>query len=378
MSKNALLPAKSSRKPPSKDGDGNDIHNQILLDLPLKERELGGTPFRLLVVEDHEPFRRFICSTLQKKPELQVICEASDGLEAVHKAKKLHPDLIVLDIGLPSLNGIEVARRIRKLSTESKILFVSQESSTDVVQEALATGARGYVVKTDAGSELLEAVDAILRGGQFVGRRFSSQDFVGTPDTRAAQEFRANGIFAPLQQNTYRHEVRFYSDDEYFLDGFTQFIGAALRAGNAVIAVATESHCDSLLLRLQAHGLNIGSAIEQGRYIPLDAAETVSTFMVNDLPDPGKFSKITGDLIAEAAKAAKVEPARVAACGECAPLLWAQGKAEAAIRLEHLWDEIAKSHGLDVLCAYPLGSFQGGVGSGTFERICAEHTAVYS
>jgi DNA-binding NarL/FixJ family response regulator len=124
---------------------------------------------RVLVVEDHEPFRRFVCSTLGKRTELQVICEASDGLEAVQRAEKLHPDLIVLDIGLPSLNGMEAARRIRKCSTESKILFVSQESSADVVREALATGARGYVVKTDAGRELLEAVDAILRGSLSVG-----------------------------------------------------------------------------------------------------------------------------------------------------------------------------------------------------------------
>jgi hypothetical protein len=129
---------------------------------------------------------------------------------------------------------------------------------------------------------------------------------------------------------------------------------------------------------LQAHGLDISVAIEQGRYIPLDAAETVSTFMVNDLPDPGKFWKVTGDLIAEAAKAVTVNHGGVAACGECAPLLWAQGKAEAAIRLEHLWDEIAKSHGLDVLCAYPLGSFQGRVGSSICEKLCAEHSAVHS
>ncbi len=100
--------------------------------------------------------------------------------------------------------------------------------------------------------------------------------------------------------------------------------------------------------------------------------------MVNDLPDPAKFLRVTGDLIAEAAKTVKVTPARVAACGECAPLLWAQGKAEAAIRLEHLWDELAKSHGLDVLCAYPLGSFQGGMHSHVFERIRAEHSAVHS
>jgi DNA-binding NarL/FixJ family response regulator len=96
--------------------------------------------------------------------------------------------LVVLDIGLPSLNGIEVARRIRKLSEESKVLFVSQESSPDVVQEALGTGANGYVVKTDAGSELLEGVNAVLRGEQFVGRRFSGHDFFNTLHAAASQE----------------------------------------------------------------------------------------------------------------------------------------------------------------------------------------------
>ena len=84
----------------------------------------------------------------------------------------------MLDVGLPSLNGIEVARQIRKLSPKSKILFVSQESSADVVREALGTGAHGYVFKIDAGSELLIGVSAVLRGDQFVSKRFSGQDFV--------------------------------------------------------------------------------------------------------------------------------------------------------------------------------------------------------
>lgn len=134
---------------------------------------------RLLVVEDSEPFRRFICSTLGKKPELQIVGEATDGLKAVQKAEELQPDIIVLDIGLPSLNGIEVARRIRKHSPGAKILFLSQETSADVVQKALGTGARGYVVKSDAGSDLLQAVNAVLRGDQFVSKRFSAHDLVG-------------------------------------------------------------------------------------------------------------------------------------------------------------------------------------------------------
>ena len=91
-------------------------------------------------------FRRFVCSTLGKKRDLQVIGEASTELEAVRKAEELKPDLIVLDIGLPSLNGIEVARQIRKSCPQCKILFLSQESSAYVVQDALALGALGFRV----------------------------------------------------------------------------------------------------------------------------------------------------------------------------------------------------------------------------------------
>jgi DNA-binding NarL/FixJ family response regulator len=123
---------------------------------------------RVLIVEDFVPFRQFICSTLAKKPELQLIGEASDGLEAVQKADELKPDLILLDIGLPSLNGIDAARQIRKLSPESKIIFLSQESSADVIEAALSLGAWAYVVKTRAESDLLAAIDSVLRDNRFV------------------------------------------------------------------------------------------------------------------------------------------------------------------------------------------------------------------
>jgi DNA-binding NarL/FixJ family response regulator len=335
---------------------------------------------RVLVVDDYEPFRRFICSTLGEKPELQIVGQVSDGLQAVQTAKELQPDLIVLDIGLTSVNGIEAARRIRRVSPASKILFLSQESSADVVRESLGLGAQGYVVKADAGSELLTAVDAVLRGERFIGHRFSGYDFSGPSDDRSSKDLRSSVFFAPKQQTLdicHHHEVGFFSDDQHLLNDFARFVGAALKAGNAAIVVATESHRDSLLRKLQATGLDVRAAIEQGRYIPLDAAETVSTFMVNGVPDPGKFFEVTGSLIAEATKAVKVKPVRVVACGECAPLLWSQGNPEAAIRLEHLWDEIAQSNAVDVLCGYPAG-FRDSVGNDVLNRICAEHSTVYS
>jgi len=125
---------------------------------------------RVLVVEDYEPFRRFISSTLQTRPDLQIVGEMSDGLEAVLQVQQLRPELILLDVGLPTLNGIEAARRIRALSPNSKILFVTQESSAELVQEAFRVGALGYVVKTQAGVDLLAAVESVCQSRRFVSQ----------------------------------------------------------------------------------------------------------------------------------------------------------------------------------------------------------------
>lgn len=123
---------------------------------------------RILVVDDYKDWRDQVRSLLQARPEWQIICEVWDGPEAVQRAEELKPDLILLDIGLPKLNGIEAARRIRQVSPDSKIAFVSADNSSDTVQVALGTGAVGFIHKVRAQSELLPAIDAILRGGQFV------------------------------------------------------------------------------------------------------------------------------------------------------------------------------------------------------------------
>lgn len=115
---------------------------------------------KVLVVDDFAPFRQVVCSVLRERA--LEIYEAADGLEAVQKAEELKPDLILLDIGLPKLNGIQAARQIRKLSPASKIIFLSQQSSPDVVQEALNAGACEYIVKTKAAKELRAALDRHL------------------------------------------------------------------------------------------------------------------------------------------------------------------------------------------------------------------------
>lgn len=134
-----------------------------------RQLDLGtiSRPIRILVVEDNEPFRSFISSMLRQQPNISIIGEEQDGLRAVDQAQALQPDLILLDIGLPGLNGIAAARRIREVAPSSKIIFLTQESAHDVVEEALALGAHGYLLKTLAATELLPALEAVLRGSRF-------------------------------------------------------------------------------------------------------------------------------------------------------------------------------------------------------------------
>jgi DNA-binding NarL/FixJ family response regulator len=127
---------------------------------------------RILVVDDSEPWRRFLCSFLQQNPAWQIICEASDGLEAIEKSREMQPDLILLDIGLPKLNGIEAAQQIHIVAPCSKILFFSENCCPDIVREALRVGGCGYVVKSDAASDLVAALEAVIANQRFVGRRF--------------------------------------------------------------------------------------------------------------------------------------------------------------------------------------------------------------
>ncbi len=338
-------------------------------------------PCMILVAEDFDPFRQFVCLSLRQREDFQLIYEASDGLEAVKRAEELQPDLVLLDIGLPRLNGIEVGRRIRQVSPNSKILFVSQELSVDVVQEALHLGAQGYLLKADAADELLPAVDAVLQGGQYLSRRLRPHVISKTQDETLADSLRSkeHPSLPPQNGNSVRvHKAAFHPDDASLVDDFTCFVEFALKMENPVIVIATESHRTNLRQRLQARGRDMATAIQEGTYISMDVAEVLSEVMVNDWPDATRFLRLASDLIMEAAKAAKGRHFRVAACGECARSLIAQGKPEAAIQLEHLWDRISRSHYVDTLCGYLLQDFQTAENRPIFEKICVAHSAAYT
>ena len=298
-------------------------------------------PVRILVVEDHAQFRQIICTELQGRAEFEIV-EAVDGLEAVQKAVDLHPDVILLDINLPRMHGFEVAKQIRRLVPHARLLFMSQESSTDFVRKALALGGHGYILKLSAGTDLLPGIDAVLDGQRFVSRSAAFTEPADAPAPR-------------------RHEILFCSDDAAVVDGFTRAIAAALNAGDAAIVLLTESHRVDLQQELRTQGVDIDRAIGRGTYLSFDA---------DVAPDPVRFLVAINGVRAAAAKAGKGHP-RVALCGERAGRLWAAGRTADAVQLEHLCSELA--HDVDILCAYPVPYTND---DQALTRICAEHTAV--
>jgi len=190
----------------------------------------------------------------------------------------------------------------------------------------------------------------------------------------------AASLQAPIPQwheaESAGHVVQFYSNDSFLFEALSRYVGTALGAGDSAVVIATQGHVDGLNQRLRSRGLDIARFVRSGRYVALDAAETLAKFMSHGQPVPELFVKAVGDVVARASSAAEGKSPRVAAFGEMVALLWADGNADAAIKLEQLWNDLAQTHSFSLRCAYPLAGFHDETHAEPFLKICAEHSAV--
>lgn len=173
------------------------------------------------------------------------------------------------------------------------------------------------------------------------------------------------------------HVVQFYQEDRLLIEELARLMGTALTSGEAAIVVATKAHRDELTSELRARDVDISKAAAEGRYVALDAAETLRQITIGQMPDPELFSALIGTAILKANAASKTESPRAVVFGEMVALLWAQGKYDAAIRLEQFWNTLAGKHPFHLRCAYPMAGFQQAGQSEQFMRVCAEHSGVH-
>jgi len=318
----------------------------------------------VLVVDDYKPWRNFIVSSLQKWPGLQVVGQASDGEEAVQKSIQLQPDLIVLDIGLPKVSGIEAARQIRQRLRNARILFCSENRSPHVAQEALRVGTGCYLVKSDAGRDLLSAVTSVIAGKRFVSRAVNGHAFakISNPDLLP----------------DHGHVVQFYVDDAVLLDELAALFKSSLGEGRSVASVMTSSHRVGLERRLITQGINLSEATRNGRLCMLDADQALSDFMDPGGPSRERFLPQFGNIMRTLKTSNVARGSRVLVFGEMVAVLWAQKKYEAAIRLEQWWNELALTSSFYLCCAYPVRTFREGLTVGHYAEICAQHSHVVS
>lgn len=168
------------------------------------------------------------------------------------------------------------------------------------------------------------------------------------------------------------HLVGFYETQPFLVESVRDFLVPALGTGDAAIVVATAAHRELFEQALQGAGIDLADAVENGRYVSLDAAETLSNFMVDGVPDRARFRAAIGAIIARAAEG----PRRVRIFGEMVALLWAEGNLTGAIKLEELWNELADSHPFSLFCAYPISGFDAEATTAPFRAICESHSCV--
>lgn len=318
----------------------------------------------VLIVDDYEPRRHFMRSTLQQWPELQVVGEAPDGQEAVQTSRQLQPDLIFLDIGLPTINGIEAARQIRQQLPNARILFCSENLSPDVAEEALRAGAGGYLVKSDAGSDLLSALTSVIAGKRFVSRALAGHAFAETSDSGLVRD--------------QGHVVQFYTDDAVLLDELAALFRGSLGEGRSVAAIIKSSHRSGLERELLAQGVDVSEATQNGRLCMLDADQALNEFMEPAGPSRERFLSQFGSILRTLKAASVAKGSGVVVFGEMVAVLWAQKKYDAAIRLEELWNELALTSSFYLCCAYPASAFRDGLTLVPYAAICAQHSHLVS
>jgi hypothetical protein len=169
------------------------------------------------------------------------------------------------------------------------------------------------------------------------------------------------------------HCVQIYQDDAVFIDALEGFVAGGIRQGDSIIVIATSAHHAALATRLARNGYDVAAAVARGQYIPLDAAQTLASFMVDGWPDQALLNQAVHGMLGRA----RHHHHRVRAFGEMVALLWADGLRDAAVQLEHFWSRLCREQEFSLFCAYPKAGFADGADSAV-QQVCAAHSKLYT
>jgi CheY-like chemotaxis protein len=284
--------------------------------------------------------------------EFRVVAATTDGQRALESAHRLDPDVVVLDIAMPGLNGFQVARELKRTGSRAKIVFLSMYSADDYVSTAITAGADGYVLKTRIQPDLKRALNHVLAGRLFM------------PTLAALSAAAGSGR---------GHAVHFYEDDSSFLDEASRFIGTTLKGGEPVVLAIPEAIRDGILRRLEAQGLDLAGSRGHGWCRAMDSVAVFSQCIRNGRPDADRVREVIEN----------IERSRLAMPGGASTRvtifvghLPKDHRSEVAVTFEHLWATLTSSLPFFTVCVYPIDGFASDGFPDGCASLCAEHGMV--
>jgi CheY-like chemotaxis protein len=315
----------------------------------------------VLIVDDQARFRRMVRSLIESQPEYRVCGEAGDGIEAVEKVHQLHPDLVLMDINMPRMNGLEATRIIRRESPDCNVIIVTQNDAMVAREQARIVDANGFVTKSDLIRDLLPEM------GRVVMENNGSLD-----ETRNAA---ANGEpwcglltgAAPRD-----HIVQLYQDQQFLNRAVCRFAAAAIANGEGVILVPTIAHWDAFRPRLESEGVDVQAAEKRGQLTIVDADNLLPTFMRDGMPDSPVFMGLAANVVSQARGEGRYPKVRW--WGEMVNILWERGDVAASMNLEDLFDQLAHEQDISIFCSFSMDNFNGDVHARMLPRLSENHS----
>jgi DNA-binding NarL/FixJ family response regulator len=347
---------------------------------------------RILIVDDHEAVRLSVRSLLSECPEWVVCGEAADGIEAVEKATKLRPDVILMDVTMPRMDGVQASKVVRQQVPEAEVILMSQNDPRVVRSQASEIGARDFVAKSDLSRALLSTIEKLVsqrKSGMATDKNSSerAQGLSNNPFTTTDSDLQpeiGGGMKQDLKQQPWcdllagaaprDHIVQLYQDEQFLSRAVCRFAVSAIHHGEGVILVPTSAHWNALRPRLEAEGVDVTAAQASGQLTVVDADELLPGFMRDAMPDAPLFLGLAGETVAKARGGDRFTKVRW--WGEMVNVLWERGDVAGSMGLEDLFHKLAHDQEIAIFCSFLMDNFDGEVHARMLPRLGQNHSHI--
>lgn len=331
----------------------------------------------ILIADDSALFRRTIRSFIESQPDFRVCGEAGDGFEAIEKARQLRPDIVLMDINMPRMNGLAATRIIRHEIPDCNVIIVTQNDARIAREQARSVDAKGVVTKSDLTRDLIPTMGAVaMENNSSLGqprneRGVIADRYLAGADGDATGEAEPwCGLLASAAPRD--HIVQLYQDQQFLNRAVCRFAAAAIANGEGVILVPTIAHWDAFRPRLEGEGVDVKAAESRGQLTIVDADNLLPTFMRDGMPDSPVFLGLAANVISQARGDGRYPKVRW--WGEMVNLLWERGDVASSMHLEDSFNQLAHDQDIAIFCSFLMDNFNGDVHARMLPRLGENHS----